>query len=438
MTRHLRPLFITTLALLVVTAPALAQYANEYVPPKLQKLGTTSKPIAGSGIVEVKVRVNADGSHTLQSIIKATNKGDVEAASEIVATSTYSPGRRGTHPITAFVTFSLKFVGKSFVGEAISSNIDVQRTETMIRAGKYEGAKTRATSFLLEHPGDAAMLQELGAAEFFLNHATEAAAAFAKVPVLAQEMKGVAAHAFAAGAVKLAETDAPTAVIYGQRAVALDPGANGTFALGVAQEANKQYAEAAVTLEKARTLAMADPKTDKASKVNLDARLMGVYAELGDDAKAQNMALDIKRLDPSSTLPSQFLGSRYIKLGQAAMTAKNVPEAIKEFDKAVALGNTKISVVALASSAFAYLSGEKPDFDKAKAYADKAIALNPSDAASNYAQGIALFGQSVSFHRDDLKDQAKVALKKAEALATASNDEALLLQIQNFEKNNIH
>lgn len=438
MTRHLRPLFLATLALVATGAPALAQYANEYVPPKLTKLGTTTKAIAGSGIVEIKVQVNADGSHKIASIVKVTNRLDVPAATEIANSSTFISGRRGSRAVSAFVTISLKFVGKSFVGEAISSNVDVQRTEAMIRAGNYTGAKARATSFLLEHPGDAAMLQELGAADFFLNNATDAAAAFSKVPVLANEMKNVAAHAFAAGAVKLAETDPATAVIYGQRAVELDPGANGVFALGVAQEANKDYANAAVSLAKARTLALADPKTDKASKINLDVRLLGVYAELGNDAKAQAMAMDIKALDPTSTIPSQFLGSRYIKLGQAELAEKHVSEAVAEFEKAAALGDPKITVVAYASAAFANLSGDKPDYDKAKAFADKALAINPNDAASNYAQGIALFGQSIAFHRDDLKDQAKAALTKAEGFAKAANDEALLLQIQNFEKNNIH
>ncbi len=438
MTRHLRPLLLAALALIVTGAPALAQYANEYVPPKLTKLGSTTKPLPGSGIVEVKVQVNADGSHKFVNVIKSTNKGDNPAAIEIASSSSFSPGRRGKTPLTAFVTFSLKFVGKSFIGEAISSNLDVQRTEGMIRGGNYSGAKIRATTFLLEHPGDTAMLQELGAAEFFLNDAIGSAAAFSKVPVLAEEMKSVAAHAFAAGAVKVAETDPATAVIYGQRAVELDKGPNGIFALGVAQEAAKDYAAAAVSLEKARALALADPKTDKASKINLDVRLMGVYAELGNDAKAQEIATDIKQLDPTSSIPSQFLGSRYIKLGQAALTAKKIPDAVAQFNKAAALGDPKISVVALASAAFAYLAGDKPDYDKAKDYADKALAINPNDAASNYAQGIALIGQSVEFHREDLKDQAKAALKKAEDAAKAASDETLLLQIQNFEKNNIH
>ena len=168
MTRHLRPLLLAALALIVTGAPALAQYANEYVPPKLTKLGHTSKPIAGSGIVEVKVQVNADGSHKFVNIIKTTNRGDNPAAIEIASTSTFSTARRGKNPLTAFITFSLKFTGKSFAGEAISSNIDVQRTEGMVRAGNYAGAKAKALAFLAKHPGDTAMLQELGAAGHFL------------------------------------------------------------------------------------------------------------------------------------------------------------------------------------------------------------------------------------------------------------------------------
>ncbi len=97
-----------------------------------------------------------------------------------------------------------------------------------------------------------------------------------------------------------------------------------------------------------------------------------------------------------------------------------------------------MTLVALTSSSFALLSAKTPDYDKAKSFADKALAVNPNDAAANFAQGIALFGQAMAFHRDDLKDQAKAALTKAESLAKAANDAALLAQIQNFEKNNLH
>ncbi|MHB8462548.1 MAG: hypothetical protein ACYDA1_07880, partial [Vulcanimicrobiaceae bacterium] len=422
MTRHLRPLLLAALALVATGAPALAQYANEYVPPKLTKLGKTTKPIAGSGIVEVKVQVNADGSHKFVSVIKSSNRGDNPAAVEIASTSSFATAHRGKTPMTAFITFSLKFTGKSFAGESVSSNIDVQRAEGMVRSGNYSGAKASALAYLQLHPGDTAMLQELGAAEYFLKDPVASAAAFSKVPVLLQEMKGVASHAFAAATVQTVNSNPVDALVYAHRAYALDPGANGLFALGLAQEANKQYADAAASIEKARALAFADSKTTTTSKVNIDARLMGVYVELGNDAKATEVANEIRTLDPTSTLPARFLGGQYIKLGQAATAAKNTDEALADFAKAAGLGDAKVTLVALTSSSFALLSAKTPDYDKAKSFADKALAVNPNDAAANFAQGIALFGQAMAFHRDDLKDQAKAALTKAESLAKAAND----------------
>ena len=66
--------------------PAAAQYANEFVPAKMIKQGTTSQPIVGSGQVKVQVQVNADGSHKVIKVDSSTNSGDNAAALEIAQT----------------------------------------------------------------------------------------------------------------------------------------------------------------------------------------------------------------------------------------------------------------------------------------------------------------------------------------------------------------
>ena len=76
--------------------PAAAQYANEFVPAKLIKQGTTSTAIAGSGTVVVQVQVNADGTHKAIKVIHSSNSGDNPAAMEIAQNSSYRPAHRGT------------------------------------------------------------------------------------------------------------------------------------------------------------------------------------------------------------------------------------------------------------------------------------------------------------------------------------------------------
>ena len=66
--------------------PALAQYANEFVPAKLIKQGKTTHSIAGSGTVVVQVQVNADGTHKAIKVIHSSNSGDNAAAMDIART----------------------------------------------------------------------------------------------------------------------------------------------------------------------------------------------------------------------------------------------------------------------------------------------------------------------------------------------------------------
>jgi hypothetical protein len=81
----------------------------------------------------------------------------------------------------------------------------------------------------------------------------------------------------------------------------------------------------------------------------------------------------------------------------------------------------------------------KDDYGKVKAYADKALAINPNDALANYAEGVALAGQWVLGNKSDagLKAQALAALNKAKASAQSSGNFSLSLNIDNFIKSTL-
>jgi Flp pilus assembly protein TadD len=428
--------------------PARAQYSTEFVPAKLIKEGTTSTTIAGSGKVVVQVQVNADGSHKVTKIISSTNTGDNAAATEIANSSTYRPARRGTTPITAFYDFTLRFNGRVFVrSSSESSGVSLagasltaaaNQVAALIRAGKYEQAKSKAQMELLSSPGDESLREMLGLAAYDGGDFTTAAAAFDKVPTISAQFRAPAAQSFAAAAVKGAADNPQQSLVYAQKAMALVPDTNSHFALGVAQLANNDAASAVASLKAAHDAAMADSKIPLASKVNIDAELLQAYLANNDEQDAQAMAAAIKQLDPSSTAGARAMGASLLKSGQAAAVAKDTPTALHDYDQAAALGDTTIAVTADVLAAFAIAQSAKPDYKRMQSYADKAIALQPDNAQANFAEGIALAGQWASSHDDGTKKKAADALAKADQQAKLGGNEALSLQIETFVKQNLN
>ncbi len=426
--------------------PASAQYATEFTPAKLIKQGTTSAPIAGSGTVVVQVQVNADGSHKVIKVIRSSNSGDNAAAMEIAQNSTYRPAHRGTTPTTAFYDFTLKFNGKSVAHTNESSqgggmgaiSPAAQQVAALIREKHYSEAKSKAQAELLSSPGDESLHEMLGIAAFDSNDPVTAAQAFDKVSTIGKQFQPIAAASFAGAAVTTADQNPSQALGFAQKAVALNPDTNSRFALGVAQLANKQNAEALATLKVVAQTAMNDPKLSHTAKENIAARLMGAYLANNDTQGAQAVAAQIKQLDPSSTLPGRVMGNSYLQAGLAAVTAKNYAEALKEFDQAAAQGDPAVAVTAYDQAAFAITKMDKPDYKLMQSYADKAIALKADDVPANFAEGIALTGQWAANRDDSMKKKALDALNKADALAKQSGNEALSLQIETFVKTNLN
>ncbi|HXB84270.1 MAG TPA: energy transducer TonB [Candidatus Acidoferrum sp.] len=449
MNQSLRVLSVAVATLFAVgQIPALAQYANEFVPAKLIKEGKTSTTIAGSGKVVVQVQVNADGSHKVTKIISSTNSGDNAAATEIANSSTYRPARRGTTPITAFYDFTLRFNGRTVVQSSSgSSGVSLSgasltpaasQVAALIRAGQYAQAKSKAQMELLNSPGDDSLREMLGVASYDAGDFTAASAAFDKVPTIGAQFRSAAAQSFAAAAVKGATDNPEQSLAYAQKAVALAPDTNSRFALGVAQLANNDSAAALASLKAAHDTAMADSKIPLASKVNIDAELLQAYLANNDVQDAQAIAAQIKQLDPSSTAGARAMGASLLKSGQAAAVAKDTATALRDYDQAAAVGDPTVAVTANVLAAFAIAQGPKPDYKRMQSYADKAIALQPDNPQANFAEGIALTAQWSSSHDDGTKKRATDALAKADQLAKAQGNEALSLQIETFVKQNLN
>jgi TonB family protein len=431
-------------ALAANALPAAAQYANEFSPAKLLKQGTTSKDIAGSGTVVVQVQVNADGTHKAIKVIKSTNSGDNDAAMEIAQNSQYKPAHKGSSPVPSFYDFTLKFNGKSVAnaeiggeGNSPESNAAAQQIANLIASGKYDQAKTQAQSAMLSTPTDQ-IRSLLGVADAQTGDFTDAAQAFDHVGTITKQFHLIAAQSYANAAVKLSTTDPTTSLAYAQKAVSLDPSTNSKYALGVAQLANKQYADAITTLKGVHDAMFADSKTSKTAKVAIDSSLLTAYMQNGDSQNATAMANEVKSIDPTSTLPGRVLGNALLQNAVAAAQAKDYPTALKDFDQAAAEGDPEVAVTANTQAALLITRTDKPDYKLMQTYAEKALAIKPDDAGANFAEGIALAGQWAGSHDDATKKKALDTLNKADQLAKAQGNEALSLSIETFIKNNLN
>ena len=427
------------LGIALAAAPALAQYATQFTPAKVIKQGTSSHNIAGSGTVQVQVQVNADGTHKVIKILKSTNPGDNAAALDIAQSSSYKPAHTGTKPEDSFYTFNLHFNGKAVVQseeeQAISSQsggVDTASIDALVRAGKYKDAIAKANTTLLSSPGNPAVLQLLGVAQYYDNDFVDAATTFSRVDEIKKPFQPIAAQAFATGAVRVSQTNPAQSLDFAQKAVALAPDPTERFSLGVAQLANKQYADAVTTLKAVHDqVGSTDPK----AKLNIDQELLQAYLATNDQADADAIAAEMKTLDPSGTGPARAIAQHYLQAGSDAMTAKDFATALKDFDQAASAGSAPEAVTANTAAAFAIMRMDKPDYAKAKDYATKAVTAAPQDAQANYALGIAYAGIYSSSRKSDDKTQALNYLKKSDELAKAAGNEGLALQIESQIKN---
>lgn len=430
---------VSAAAFAFTAAPSMAQYANEYTPAKLIKRGNSSKAIAGSGTVIVQVQVNADGSHKAMKVLKSTNAGDNDAAMDIADASSYRPAHRGSQAITAFYDFTLKFNGKSVSSaeQGSASSPAAAGIEGLIRSNHYAEAEKRAQAAVLSNPSDERSRELLGLAAYYNSDYDVAASSFSKVTTISKQFQPIAGQAFASAAISDADKDPSQSLAYAQKSVSLGGGTTAQLALGVAQIANKQNAEGVATLKGVHDKLFADPKTPVKVKVGIDSRLLNAYLATGDSAGATAIAGELKQLDPSSTVPGRVMGNHYLQLGSAALQAKNYADALKNFDQAAATGDQQVAVTANTQAAFTLLSMEKPDGNKVKGYADKALAIKGDSPEANYAEGVAYVLLYVNGKKDDDKKSATTYLNKADALAKAAGNTSLALQIETFMKNNL-
>lgn len=430
--------------LALIALPASAQYyQTEVVPPTIVKLGTHSSPVAGTGQVRVQVLVRPDGSHVVSRIISSTNHGDDAAAREIAESSTYRPATRGGKAIIYYYDPIFKFSGKTVAGfeglpptqAASGGNATI---DAMLRSGRYSEAQSAAQSALTSRPNDPELLQELGVADYYLKDYEGAAAAFYKVSAIARIYQTVAASSFANAAAHLgSEVNASTedetvALAYARRAIALDPGPNSQFALGVAEIGDKQYAQGLATLQAVHSTVFGRQGTPVDVKYAIDNEMLVAYIGMSDLNGAQETANEMMRLKPGDSRPAESVCQIYINQGQTALSAKNYQQAISLFEKAASFDDPQCRTAGYDRAANAVDAETKPDASQIKAYADKALAVNANDPVANMFEGVALYFEYQSVHSAQLKSQSLTYLNKADSLAKAAGNQSLVQTIETF------
>ncbi|MEA2690422.1 MAG: hypothetical protein QOD51_3029 [Candidatus Eremiobacteraeota bacterium] len=395
--RLLAAIALTALATASLPLAALAQTGTFYTPPKLLKQAVPSVPIAGKGAVTVQVFVRKNASIGAIKVQKSTNHGDDAAALDVAKNSTYKAGVRDGKPIDAFYTMALKFNGASVVStnDTGTNANELVQANALIRANKFAEAKPVLQSYLSAHPGDKDGHALLGVADAYLNDAQGAATAFDAAGTIPDRFKIVAAKAYADAAVDaLKAKNNDQAIALSDKALALQQNVNTLYIQGTAYANAQKYSQAIADLEKARSQATAG-HADAATLNAIDASLATSYVFGGQVDKGVALAKELKQRDPSNTRVDDTLASYYNQQAVAAMQAGKKDEAVTDLENAARAVPSR-AVVLYVQAANVLSQGTTVDWKRVKAEADKALAIDGSDARANYVAGIALANQGDS------------------------------------------
>jgi tetratricopeptide (TPR) repeat protein len=267
------------------------------------------------------------------------------------------------------------------------------RANALLRAGKYEAARTAIRAYLSKHPGDRDAELLLGVASSFLNDSDLAVAAYDSAGSIPARYAAVAAKAYADAAVEaLKAKDNAKAIALASKSLTLQKSVNSLFIRGTAYANAQRYPEAIADLERAKTQAT-EGHADTATLNAIDSSLATSYIFGGQSDKGVALAQAVKQRDPANTRVDDTLAAYYNQRAVAAMQAGDKEGAVSILEKA-AVSVPSRAVVLYVQAANVLSQGTSVDWKRVKAEADKALALDPNDARANYVAGIALANQS--------------------------------------------
>jgi tetratricopeptide (TPR) repeat protein len=398
---------------------AAAQTQPAHIAPKLLKRGTNTTAPAGAGDVMIQVFVRKDGTFKVNKVIKSSNDGDNAAALEIAKTSKYRPATNGGAPVDEYYDFKISFAGDT----AAIGNGPMASILAEIRAGKYDQAKADLATYLQANPNDTQAYTLLGVSNAFGGDPAAASAAFAKAGTIPDQYQTLALQSYEKFAnAALGDKKYSDAIDAANHAIALNPQSlQGYYVRGQANMGAQNYTAAIADLQKAQTIAVS-AKSDTQTMETLAFTLAVAQLDAGQFGEAAQTAKDLYRNDTARS--SQLDKYAYAAAMNAAITLANAgqnPGAVARLESgAVAFPNDAGALIAEASYILA--SDKKPDWDKVKAEAQKALDADPSAGKADFVLGV------VASEKNDPKT-ALDYMNKAKATPAYQSDASLAKQI---------
>jgi tetratricopeptide (TPR) repeat protein len=373
-------------ALVALPLAASAQTTSTFVTPKLLQRGTNTTALAGTGDVTVQVFVKKDGAFSVTKVAKSSNPGDNAAALEIAKSSKYKPATRDGQPVDAYYDFVLTFGGDT----AATGSGTIATILASIRAGKYDQAKSDLQTYLQAHPDDPQAYTLLGVANTFGGDPAAASAAFDKAGTVPDQYKTLAVQSHEKFAESLLEAKKyPDAIVAAGHLIDLSPQSlQGYYIRGQANMGVQNYTAAIADLQKARTIATT-AKSDDATMLTLAFTLAIAQLDAGQFGEASTTARDVSRSDTARS--AQIDKFAYAAVMDSAITLANggkIPDAVSRLESgAAAFPNNGGAFTA--EAAYIMATDKKPDWDRVKAEANKALAIDPKSGKADYVLGVA-------------------------------------------------
>jgi tetratricopeptide (TPR) repeat protein len=195
---------------------------------------------------------------------------------------------------------------------------------------------------------------------------------------------------------------------------------------GLFEFKSKNYDMALADFEKARALLSEGHATAHAQAV-IASNLGSTYALTGQIDKAIELAQEVQRLDPSVTSVQSEIANYYKEQAEANVKAGDRAAALAALERgAVAAPNLRFFFYS--QSAVLLANAKMPDWKKVLVEADKALAIAPTDARSNYLAGLATANSGGD------KKEALSYLIRAQTAASTGMDVNLKQQIEDAIK----
>jgi tetratricopeptide (TPR) repeat protein len=396
-----------------------AQTQPAHIAPKLLQRGTNTTVPAGAGDVMVQVFVRKDGTFKVSKVIKSSNDGDNAAALEIAKTSKYRPATNGGKRVDEYYDFKVSFAGDT---AAIGSG-PIAGILAEIRAGKYDQAKTDLATYLQTNPNDTQAYTLLGVANAFGGDPVAASAAFAKAGTIPDQYQTLALQSYEKTAdADLGDKKFSDAIDAANHAIALNPNSlQAYYDRGQANMGAQNYTAAITDLQKAHAVAVT-AKSDDKTMSTLAFTLAVAQLDAGQFGEAAQTAKDLYRND--TTRSGQLDKYAYTAVMDAAITLANagrIPDSVNRLESGAAAFPNDAGALT-AEAAYVLAIDKKPDWDKVKAEAQKALDLDPNAGKADFVLGV------VASQKSDTKTAVDY-FNKAKATPAYGSDPSLAKQI---------